>query len=153
MQKVHRVAHTGCETGCFLLFAGVHSVLKLPRFVRFLSSFPAKYRRRCYMGCYIFSNRSGLPRALFRRINHPAVHAPRPISTRHCRKCVRLDRYVSFATLRLQSSTVGFDRPAKRWFVRIPAFYSKLTRMCFVRLDTLWDSMAYSLFENGSPVR
>ena len=28
------VAHTGCETGCFLLFAGVHSVLKLPHFVR-----------------------------------------------------------------------------------------------------------------------
>jgi len=74
-----RIAHTGCETGCFLLFAGVHSVLKLPHFVRFLSSFPAKYRRRCYMGCYIFGIRSSLPHALFRRINHPAVHAPQPI--------------------------------------------------------------------------
>jgi hypothetical protein len=75
--------HTGCETGCFLLFASVHSVLKLPHFDRFLSSFSAKYRRRCYMGCYIFSIRSGLPHALFRRMNHPSVHAPRPISAVH----------------------------------------------------------------------
>jgi hypothetical protein len=70
------VAHTGCEMGCFLLFAGVLFVLKLPHFVRFLSSFSARYRRRCYMRCYIFSIRSGLSSAPFRRINHPALHAP-----------------------------------------------------------------------------
>jgi len=77
-----RIAHTGCETGCFLPFAGVLSVLKLPHFVRFLSSFSARYRRRCYMGCYIFGIRSGLPHALFRRINHPVVNAPQPIYVR-----------------------------------------------------------------------
>jgi hypothetical protein len=41
----------------------------------------------------------------------------------------------------------------KRWFVRTPAVYFKLTSMCFVRLDTTWDSIEYSPFEKGSAVR
>jgi hypothetical protein len=41
----------------------------------------------------------------------------------------------------------------KRWFVGTPAFYFKLNSMCFVRLDTLWDSIEYSPFEKGSAVR
>src|SRR6266480_5687447 len=99
-----RIAHTGCETGCFWLFAGVLSVLKLPHFVRFLSSFSTRYRRRCYMGCYIFSIHSGLPHALFRRIHLIAVHAPQPISLERWKKRVQLDQYGSLAALRLQSS-------------------------------------------------
>jgi hypothetical protein len=93
-----------CETGCFLPFAGVLSVLKMPHFVRFLSSFYASYRRHCYMGCYIFCMRSVLPNALFRWIHHSVVRAPQPISVGRSLRCVQLDQYESLATLRLQSS-------------------------------------------------
>ena len=53
VRRFMRIAHTGCETRCFLLSAGVHLVLKLPHFVRRCSSFSVRNRRRCYMGCYI----------------------------------------------------------------------------------------------------
>jgi hypothetical protein len=41
----------------------------------------------------------------------------------------------------------------KRWFVRTPAFYFKLNIICFVSLDTIWDSIEYSPFEKRSAVR
>jgi hypothetical protein len=79
-------------------------VLNLPHFVRFLSSFSARDRWPCYMGCSIFNIRSGLPHALFRRIHLLAVYAPQPISLKRWKKRVQLDQYGSLAALRLLSS-------------------------------------------------
>jgi len=79
-------------------------VLNLPHFVRFLSSFSARDRWPCYMGCSIFNIRSGLPHALFRRIHLLAVYVPQPISLNRWKKRVQLDQYGSLAALRLLSS-------------------------------------------------
>ena len=79
-------------------------MLKSPHFVRFLSSFSAKYRRRCYMGCYIFSFLSGLPHALFEQMHLLAVHALQPISLKRSMIRVQLNQYGALATHRWQSS-------------------------------------------------